>query len=120
MKTNEILVLDHQRIPQHIMAFLEALEQLNMQFSSASLENIYHSDHDMEMAIARAMRICSNIGLPLERHFRRRYLANPLLHTLETEWRMSKLAYCLALVNGNPDNPMVGRIQFELLRTMMY
>ena len=119
MKTNEILVLDDQRVPRHIRAFIEAMEQLDMQFTSASLENIYQSDRDMEMAIARAMRVCSNIGLPLERHFRRRYLANENLHTLETDWRMSKVAYCLTLVNGNPDNPMVGRIQFELLRRMV-
>ena len=119
MKTNEILVLDDQRVLRHIRAFVEAMEQLDMQFTSASLENIYQSARDMEMAIARAMRVCSNIGLPLERHFRRRYLANESLHTLETDWRMSKVAYCLTLVNGNPDNPMVGRIQWELLNRMV-
>ncbi|GAB4246388.1 MAG: hypothetical protein Tsb0034_25330 [Ekhidna sp.] len=119
MKTNEILVMDDQRVPLHIRTFIEAIEQLDMQFTSASLENIYRSDRDMEMAIARAMRVCRNIGLPLERHFRRRYLANSSQHTLQTDWKMSKVAYCLALVNGNPDNPMVGRIQWELLRKMV-
>lgn len=116
---NEIIILENQHVPQHIMAFIEAMEQLDMQFTSASLENIYQSEGEMEWAIVRAMRVCSNIGLPLERHFRRRYLANESVHTLETDWRMSKVAYCLTLINGNPDNPMVGRIQWELLRRMV-
>ena len=116
---NEIIILENQPMPRHIRDFIEAIKELDMQFTSASLENIYQSDRDMEMAIARAMRVCSNIGLPLERHFRRRYLANEILHTLETDWRMSKVAYCLTLMNGNPDNPMVGRIQWELLKRMV-
>lgn len=99
--------------------FIEAVMQMDMEFSSQSLARMYKSSQEMHAAIARAMRICGSIGLPLERHFMRRFVANNMSHDLDADWKLSKVAYILALINGNPDHPMVGRMQWELLKRMV-
>jgi len=119
MAKHELVKVYDQHIPRHIRNFLEALTELNLHFTSRSLENIYQSQEERKLAVARAMRICSNMGMPVEQHFRRCFIVDITRHTTEEAWRMSKIAYCLALLNGDPDNPMVGRIQWELLKRMV-
>lgn len=99
--------------------FLEALDQSEIHFSSKSLAFVFHSPEEMQKAISRAMNICSSIGMPLRQHFRRRFLSDSTLQTLEVDWSMSKLAYCLMLMNGSDDNPIVARFQWELIKKMV-
>lgn len=119
MKKIETIVPYNQNVPLHIRAFIEAIEQLEMRFSAASMEHFYESDKELGMAIKRAMTICRNLGFPLEQHFSKRYLSYNESHTLIIDWQMSKTAYCLTLMNGDPSNPMVGRFQWELLKNMV-
>ena len=109
----------NQNVPLHIRAFIEAIEQLEMHFNAASMEHFFESDKELGMAIKRAMAICRNLGFPLEQHFRKRYVSNSDSHTLKIDWQMSKTAYFLTMINGNPDNPLVGRFQWELLKKMV-
>ena len=119
MKTYGIVEVRNQRIPRHIQEFMHAVADMELYFTAASLKGIYRSEREIELAIGRAMSVCKTIGLPLELHFRRRYISDSVHHTMEQDWRLSKVAYCLTLVNGDPENPMVGKIQWELLKRMM-
>lgn len=119
MKKIETIVPYNQNVPLHIGAFIEAIKQLEMRFNAASMEHFFESDKELEMAIKRAMAICRNLGFPLEQHFSKRYVSNSDSHNLKIDWQMSKTAYFLTMINGDPDNPLVGRFQWELLKKMV-
>lgn len=119
MNRNQIIEIFDQPIPHHIRVFMEAVADMDLYFTAESLMDIYRTKEELKSAIDRAMHICNSIGLPLEQHFRSRYISDNIHHIVLQEWKMSKIAYCLTLVNGDPDNPMVGRIQYELLKRMI-
>lgn len=119
MKKNEIIEIYNSHVSKNINDFLEAIIEMELLFNSESLQNVYPSEQELRMAINRAMRICYNIGIPLERHFRIRYVSNHKQHSVTRVWKMSKAAYCLTLINGDPDNLTVGRMQWELINKML-
>lgn len=119
MSINQIIEIYDQPVPHHIKLFMEAVADMDLLFTAESLLDIYQSQAELKSAIDRAMHICNSIGLPLEQHFRRRYISDSMHHIVLQDWKMSKLAYCLTLVNGDPDNPTVGRIQLALLKRMI-
>lgn len=92
---------------------------MELLFNSESLQNVYPSEQQMGKAIKKAMRICYNLGIPLEQHFRIRYVSNHNKHSVSRIWKMSKAAYCLTLINGDPYNLMGGRMQWELINKML-
>jgi hypothetical protein len=98
--------------------FLEALEQKEMQYSCASLQFVYHTPEEIQQAVLRSMRICNAMGIDLRQHFRRRFLSSEAIPELQIDWNLSKLAYCLMLLNGDADNKLVARFQWELLQKM--
>jgi len=119
MSRNQIIEIYDQPIPHRIKVFMEAVADMDLYFTAESLMDIYRTKEELRSAIDRAMHICNSIGLPLEQHFRRRYISDNIHHIVLQDWKMSKLAYCLTLVNGDPDNPAVGRIQLELLKRIL-
>lgn len=72
------------------------------------------SDKELGMAIKRAMAICRNLGFPLEQHFGKRYVSNSDSHILIL--KCLKTVYFLTMINGNPDNFLVGRFQWSLVK----
>ena len=119
MKKNEIVEIYNSRIPISITEFIEAIIEMELLFNSESLHNFYPSEQQMEKAIKKAMRICYNLGIPLEQHFRIRFVSNHNQHSVKQVWKMSKAAYCLTLINGDPDNLSVGQMQWELINNML-
>lgn len=119
MQKNEIVEIYNSPLPQDIIDFIEAIIEMKLLFNSESLQNVYPSAQELGTAVKRAMRICYNIGIPLEEHFRIRYVSNLNQRTVTQVWKMSKAAYCLTLINGDPDNLMVGRMQWELINKML-
>lgn len=119
MKTQGIVEVYNQDRSRQIQEFIDAVADMELYFTATSLKNIYRTEREIGSAIHRAMRVCVSIGLPLEQHFRRRYISDYAHHSIAQDWRMSKVAYCLTLVNGDPDNPIVGLMQWELVRKMM-
>jgi hypothetical protein len=99
--------------------FLEALEQKEMQFSCETLKFVYHTPEEIQQAVLRSMRICKAMGIDLRQHFRRRFLSSGARTELHIDWNLSKLAYCLMLLNGDADNKLVARFQWELLQKML-
>ncbi len=119
MENNQIVILEDYKLSRQLREFIEAIEQLDLHFSSTSLEHVYGQQDELEFAIERAIRVCNSLGMPLHKHFRKRFVSNIEVRTLKTDWNMSKLANSLTLMNGNPDNPMVSRMQLEILKRMI-
>ena len=119
MISNQIVELETGYSFSTIRDFVDAIVERDLYFNSQALENIYQSKEELAIAISRAMRICINTGLPIREHFRSIYISDDRNHSIKRNWKMSKIAYYLVLVNGNPDNPMVGHLQLELLKRMV-
>jgi len=96
--------------------FVEAITDRELHYMASTLENVgFEPSEEITHAVERAMRICNNCGVPVREHFKTIYIADDAQHTVKKDWKLSKLAYSLAMLNGATDNPMVGRIQLEIL-----
>jgi hypothetical protein len=73
----------------------------------------------IEKAVERAMTVCSENGVLVEEHFKTVYISDNNSHSLSKDWKLSRLAYTLVLINTCSDNPLVGRMQLELLNAYL-
>jgi len=99
--------------------FLDALAERDLNFRTSSLEYIFDDVDEVIFAMKRAIQICNNCGLPIRNHFKAVYTADISIHSVKMEWKLSKLAYCLVILNGNPNNPVVGKMQLELIKQII-
>src|SRR5210317_1579637 len=117
---NKTLIEIYDQFPQsNLQNFIHALEELELDFRASSMESLFDGPNDILFAMKRAIQICNNCGLPLQKHIKVVYLADNSIHAIKIDWKLSKLCYCLALMNGNPENPIVGRLQLELLKHLI-
>jgi hypothetical protein len=101
-------------------AFEEAMIDHKLVFNARSLCDVgFEPNNEVTAAVERAMRICSSNGLSIKEHFKTIYISDSDTHTVQRDWKLSKLAYTLAMMNGASDNPMVGRLQFEVLKNYL-
>lgn len=119
MKKDEIVEIYNSHLPPNIIEFIEAIIEMGLLFDSESLQKVYPSEKELGKAIKRAMHICYIIGIPLDKHFRIRYVSNHNQHTVTRVWKMSKAAYYLTLINGEPDNMTVSQMQWELINKVL-
>ena len=94
--------------------FMEVLFDSDLHFLASEL-SIYGitSGPETEIAIKRAMKICNSTHQNVRQHFKPVILCKD--GTLQRDWKLSPLARKLVLLNANPSNPLVGRLQMELL-----
>ena len=113
------VIVSQREIPKSIEQFLEMLAEKELNFYADTLENVYASSDELNSAVVKAIRICQSMGLPLNEHFKAVYLYDNDSHSVRRDWKLSRLAYYLSIINGNPANPIVGRMQIELLGQFM-
>ncbi|MEZ5198846.1 MAG: hypothetical protein R2764_21460 [Bacteroidales bacterium] len=116
---NAMLVEIFENYYHHSLAnFMEAMTDRELIFRASSLYEILHDEDEVNYALNKAMRVCNNCGLPIQEHFKAIYTAHCAEHSIELDWKLSKLAYVLSIVNGNPENPIVGKMQTELIKRL--
>lgn len=99
-------------------AYKNALIDDELKFNANTLQRLgFESEESLSQAIEKAMHVCAMNGLNVREHFRCVYLGDGDLHTLCRDWKLSRLAYTLVLLNGQADNPVVGRFQYEMARS---
>ncbi|GAB4384022.1 MAG: hypothetical protein Kow0075_16110 [Salibacteraceae bacterium] len=106
-------------LQRSLLDLIDAINEAELTYHTSSLTPYFHDRTEMETAINRAMRVCSNVGIPLERHFRMRYVSDSNLHVAGVDWRMSRTGFMLSIINGNPSHPLVSRLQIELLKNYL-
>ena len=98
-------------------ALEEAMNDQNLIFNAASLRDIgFNSFIEITGAVERAMAVCNCNGLSVKEHFKSIYISDNDTHTLQRDWKLSKLAYTLTILNGASDNPLVARLQMAILK----
>lgn len=120
MKNYELVSWYETQIQDTVAAFSHALNETELNFTSGSLSNLLGSSQDVSTAVTRAMLVCLQAGLPVQRHFRIFYTFNHNAGQIESNWKLSKLAYCLALINGHPGHPVVSRMQVALIYQILH
>ena len=99
----EEAILQHLRAPLRHLAS-ELMEELG-----------YHSEADLEHALARTFDVCTALHIYIPHHFRQVYVFSTE-EGLQTDWQLTDLGSYLLLVNGNSRNPRVARAQLHFLK----
>jgi hypothetical protein len=119
MRQNELTERYGEYTAKSIAAFLNALSDNELCYTSLALDSLYGSAEEAAQALSRAMLICINAGESLHNHFRAVYIFNNSTGHLLSGWRMSKLAFLLALINGQPGHPVVSRMQIRIINQIL-
>ncbi|MCX2744195.1 hypothetical protein OO013_09980 [Mangrovivirga sp. M17] len=98
--------------------FEEALRDKNLSYNASNIIEITGKDvsQDMSEAINKAIKVCMNSGIPVEEHFRKYFISDDNMHTLSPDWKLSKFAYTLVLLNKAPDHPYVSQLQAQMIK----
>jgi hypothetical protein len=98
----------------------EAVNDKRLIFNARSLQKIgFESLPEISVAVERAMTVCRSNGLSIKEHFKPIYLSDQRTHTVLKDWKLSKMAYMLAILNGPTHNSTVARLQLEMLKHYM-
>ncbi len=99
----------------HFIDFLHSLQESKLRYYASELQKIlnFTSLSPLEDALMRAMNVCRLQQLDLAEHFK------PIYRCEETgvvkDWKLSPLAWCLVMINADPANPEVARMQLALI-----
>lgn len=100
----------------HFEDFLHSLQERKLRYYASELQKLLDMPYliELEDALRRAMDACRSQQLELAEHFK------PVYRCEDTgvlkDWKLSPLAWCLVLINANPKNPEVARMQLALIR----
>jgi len=99
-----------------IARFRHSIDTRNLKFYALDLYELfqYNDVLELEIAVQRAIRACKALNLKVRCHFL------PVFRDLDgqlvSDWRLSATAYRLVIINGNPSNPLVAKVQLEVLK----
>ena len=97
--------------------FMDLYYSLQMCHLASELFDKGFTPPQLSRAIAKAIQIAENTGLPTERHFKPIYLSTG--HSLYSDYKLSKLGLGLVLLNGDLEIPSVQNFQIQLLKSTM-
>lgn len=97
--------------------FVDAYILDSLQYRVSDFFDLGMEDEDeLAEAINRAIRVCKSSGVSVEENFRSIYIVGE--HGILRDWMLSILARRLILLNANPSNPIVARLQIKLLKNI--
>ena len=117
MKTTLIEFYDKNYHPQ-LIEFIEAMVDRDLLFRASSLETVFKNSEEINRAVERAVTIYCNNNLPIQDNFKMIYISDDERKYVIKDWMLSKQAFCLVMLNGDPGNLNIGRIQLELLNRL--
>jgi hypothetical protein len=117
MKTTLIEYYDKYSHPQ-LIELIEAMEDRNLICRANSLESIFKNRDEINRAVEKAVTIYCNNGISIHNNFKKIYISDNNKKYIIKDWMLSKQAFCLVMLNGDPSNLNIGRIQLELLNRL--
>jgi hypothetical protein len=98
----------------------DAMNDCNLIFTGNSLLDIgFKSYSEIEDAIQRARSVCRCNGVAMHQHFKVIFISDEDHHTIQRDWKLSRLAYTLSIINGSSENPLVAQLQMAILKTYL-
>ena len=89
---------------------LAALELTH--YASQLLEKGLH-DEELEMAMHKAIKVLTAARFPSIRHFKKIFISQG--GEIKKDWLVSELGIKLIMLNADVENPVVARLQIEIL-----
>jgi len=113
----QLIETDSLKLSPELDSFIEALRDKELSFKASGLIEAGIDTHDaLQNVIERAMLTCTVSGIDVSEHFKRIFISNSNGDPVVQDWMLSKFAYILVILNSNPANPTVGKIQIQLVR----
>lgn len=82
-------------------------------YASEIMEQLgYDSYEDISLVLNRAVLACKAMGISVSQHFRHVYRYDG--DKIHLDWKLSSLACYLLVVNADPGNPVVARVQLYI------
>jgi hypothetical protein len=82
-------------------------------YASMLIENCVSDEIALGRAVQKAMTVCITAGITPTEHFRTIFIYSD--HMLIRDWLVSDLGLQLIILNADVTNPVVARLQLELL-----
>ncbi len=79
-------------------------------YASEIEESMGFSDDELEEALERAFQACSTMHISIDENFKAIFRMDKT-HEMVPDWKLSSLACYLLIINANPSNPNVARVQ---------
>jgi hypothetical protein len=97
---------------EHILQSLQQKERDPelLYYASEIEQSMGFTDNEIETAIERAFQACSTMHITIEDHFKPIFRSDNSQELLN-DWKLSSLACYLLIINANPSNANVARIQ---------
>ena len=115
---NTLIEFYDENLHPQLIEFVEAIVDRNLLFRASTLENIFKNKDEIYRAVERAVTIYCNNGMSIEQNFKMIYISDGDKKYIIKDWMLSKQAFCLVMLNGDPGNLNVGRVQLELLNRL--
>jgi hypothetical protein len=82
-------------------------------YASELLKKGFQDELELDNALHKAMAALTRASLPVLRHFREVYVSES--GTIKKDWAVSDLGYRLIVFNADISNPVVAKLQVEIL-----
>jgi hypothetical protein len=79
-------------------------------YASDIEQSMGFSDEELEEAIERAFQACTSMHISIDDNFKAIYRSDNR-HEMIADWKLSPLACYLLIINANPSNSNVARVQ---------
>ena len=82
-------------------------------YASELLEQGFHDENELDSSLHKAIGALTRAKQPVIKHFREVYVSES--GSIKKDWMVSDLGYRLIIFNGDISNPVVAKLQVELL-----
>lgn len=82
-------------------------------YASELLRKGLHDEVELDTALHKAMNALTRASLPVVKHFREVYVSEEGM--IKRDWMVSDLGYRLIIFNADVSNPVVAKLQVEVL-----
>lgn len=79
-------------------------------YASEIFVSVGLSQEELKMAIDRAFKACTTLNISIDNHFKPVFRSDGM-HEMEPDWRLSALACYLLIINADPSNSNVAKVQ---------
>ena len=105
----------HSRLDDFVNMLAE--RQLTCYASDLLAQRGCESMSELGEAVKRATEVCHSMHLPLQENFKVVFRSQN--GRVVQDWRLSPMAYLLMVLNADPHNDMVARMQVEMVRRVL-
>lgn len=109
------LTIHSYHMHETLKQFQSTMNERNLHYLASEYLDRHMMDYiEIQSAVKRAMMVCKTLHLPIESHFKPLNVSRS--GQVFCDWKLSDLGRKLVLINGNPANPLVAKLQKELIQ----